>query len=345
MLVKYLLTVLTGFSVVSAVMLIATYSLLYRRLSKSWLSIASAVILLLTFFVIQILHLTYFDSQWNLYSSKWYSSLIILSAPAFYFFVREYTDVSFRPDRNMLWHLAPLGLNLFIENRWSIPIAFLTGSVYAFVSSYELFQLKSKRQRFRIEIFVLFFCLIVAIAVFVLGAATFAFDEAYFIAGYALLIGLSFLLVLTTLLLYPEVATNVAEAAENKYAKTTLANTNRTAVLEQLNNLMTEQKLFRDENLNLAMLAEQLNLNSHQLSELINGEFGTGFPRFVREHRIADARRLLLEEPDSSILSIGLSTGFTSQSSFYTAFGQIVGESPGRYRKRHLSGSVDENLP
>jgi len=339
MLTKFILVLSVGFSIVSALVLIVTYSMLFKRLSKSWLSLVTAVVLLSAFLIIQILHFTYFEQQWNLYFSKVYSSLIILTAPAFYFFVKDYTDLDLRFSPRMLWHLTPLLLNFFIANRWSIPVAFLIGSVYAIISVYQLIQLKDRRQRFRLEVFALFFCLVVAIAVFALGAATLAFNAFYFIAGYSMLIGLSFLLVIITLLLYPDASTNLTEAAEKKYAKTTLTQINREAVLQQLKSLMTEQKLFRDETLNLGMLAEQVGLTSHQLSELINGEFGTGFSRYIREHRIMDAQRLLLEEPESSILSVSLSTGFTSQSSFYTAFGQLVGESPGNYRKRHLVSS------
>jgi AraC-like DNA-binding protein len=39
-------------------------------------------------------------------------------------------------------------------------------------------------------------------------------------------------------------------------------------------------------------------------------------------------------EPESSVLSIGLSVGFSTQSNFYTAFRDIVGLAPGQYRKQ-----------
>ncbi len=83
------------------------------------------------------------------------------------------------------------------------------------------------------------------------------------------------------------------------------------------------------------MVAEHLGLSQHQLSELINAEYGYGFSQFIREHRIGDAKQQLLTEPHATVQVISLAAGFTSQFSFYTAFSQIVGESPGKYRKRH----------
>lgn len=98
---------------------------------------------------------------------------------------------------------------------------------------------------------------------------------------------------------------------------------------------MAEDKLYQNEDLNLAMLARSLELTPHQLSELINTRFGYGFSRYVREQRVAEAQRLLERDRSASVLSIGLTTGFRSQSNFYAAFREITGESPGAFRDRH----------
>ncbi len=104
--------------------------------------------------------------------------------------------------------------------------------------------------------------------------------------------------------------------------------------ISRLNVLMKDERVYTNDALNLAMLAGMLDLGAHQLSELINTQFGVGFSRFVREHRVAEACRVLLAEPQASVLSVGLSVGFTSQSNFYAAFREITGEVPGQYRKR-----------
>ena len=44
----------------------------------------------------------------------------------------------------------------------------------------------------------------------------------------------------------------------------------------------------------------------------------------------------LLAEPSASVLSVGLSVGFTSQSNFYEAFREIAGTTPGQFRKLHI---------
>ena len=96
---------------------------------------------------------------------------------------------------------------------------------------------------------------------------------------------------------------------------------------------MKSNRLYQNDSLNLAMLAEAMDLTSHQLSELINVHFGMSFSRYIREQRVTAAKQLLRNEPDSSILAISLETGFKSQSNFYAAFKEITGQSPGDYRK------------
>ena len=70
------------------------------------------------------------------------------------------------------------------------------------------------------------------------------------------------------------------------------------------------------------------------MSELINTEFKQSFSKYIRQYRIEEAKKMFLDEPDASILSIGLSVGFSTQSNFYTAFRDIAGMAPGQYRKQ-----------
>jgi AraC-like DNA-binding protein len=170
----------------------------------------------------------------------------------------------------------------------------------------------------------------------VLGFIVPLLNELDFVVGYSILISLAFFAITLTLLRFPSITTDVLEAVQAVYAESTLKNIDKPAVLAKLDALMTQDKLYTLENLNLELLAEQLELSQHQLSELINTEFQQGFSRYIRQYRIDEAKKLLLAEPNASVLSIGLSVGFNSQSNFYAAFRDIVGVAPGQYRKNHI---------
>ena len=81
------------------------------------------------------------------------------------------------------------------------------------------------------------------------------------------------------------------------------------------------------------VLAARLDLSPHQLSELLNTRLGKGFARYVREQRVEAAQTMLRDEPAASVLSVGLSVGFSATSNFYDAFREIAGTTPGQYRK------------
>ncbi len=118
-------------------------------------------------------------------------------------------------------------------------------------------------------------------------------------------------------------------APAEKYRKSKTSRVDVQSTLKRLEVLMRQDRLYCDEDLTLA---EQLNLSAYQLSEILNKERGTNFATFINEYRVDEARRLLKEEPDRSILSIGIAVGFNSRSRFNEVFKTITGETPSQFR-------------
>lgn len=95
------------------------------------------------------------------------------------------------------------------------------------------------------------------------------------------------------------------------------------------------QELYSDPKLNIRSLAETLELSERELSRLINECGNVNFYRFINEYRIKKFKELL-QSPKAQQLSIlGLATeaGFSSKSTFYTAFKAIEGMTPKQYEK------------
>lgn len=106
--------------------------------------------------------------------------------------------------------------------------------------------------------------------------------------------------------------------------------------LEQLKNLMQfmeTEKPYLDDKLTLQKLAEQFNLPEKQLSLLINQHTGKHFFDFINEFRINDAKILLKEQSQLTVLEVLYEVGFNSKSSFYTAFKKETNLTPTDYRK------------
>ena len=99
----------------------------------------------------------------------------------------------------------------------------------------------------------------------------------------------------------------------------------------KIEELMKDEKVYCDEDLTLARLADMLELSSHQLSEYLNRHLAKNFYSFINEYRIQEAK-ILLKEPGRSVLTIALNVGYNSKSAFYRAFVKETGMTPNKFR-------------
>ncbi|HOK03320.1 MAG TPA: helix-turn-helix domain-containing protein [Spirochaetota bacterium] len=106
-------------------------------------------------------------------------------------------------------------------------------------------------------------------------------------------------------------------------------------ILQRLKELMEEEKIFADEELTLKDLASELAISQHQLSQILNENLKKNFNTFINEYRIEEAKKMLIEEKERSILSIGIAVGFNSNTAFTTVFSKITGITPSQYRKQN----------
>jgi AraC-like DNA-binding protein len=140
---------------------------------------------------------------------------------------------------------------------------------------------------------------------------------------------------------YPELVHYIAEANEaqkvKKYENSTLDNVDVEGCVIQLDRLMQEEHLYQDDSLSLASLAVQLGLSAHQLSELLNERQQVSFSGYLKSLRIEAAKHRLLQDVDEPILTTGLAVGFSSSSAFYSAFRELEGCPPGRFRKQKIA--------
>lgn len=132
----------------------------------------------------------------------------------------------------------------------------------------------------------------------------------------------------------------VCEAkAGQKYLKVNLPVETRLEYAKRLEDYMLQQQAFRDDDISVAKVSEELNIPTHHLSITINIEFEQNFYNYVNNHRIRYAEALL-KDPNNdkeSILMIASLSGFKSKSSFNKAFKALVDMTPSEYRKLHAS--------
>ncbi|MEO1655797.1 MAG: helix-turn-helix domain-containing protein, partial [Bacteroidota bacterium] len=100
----------------------------------------------------------------------------------------------------------------------------------------------------------------------------------------------------------------------------------------QLSQLMESEALYKNPDLKLESLANQLSISRHLLSQILNEELHKNFHQFINDYRIEEACRILKENRHYSIEAIGQEVGFHSRSSFFAAFKKKMGMTPSKFR-------------
>ncbi|MCW7483158.1 helix-turn-helix domain-containing protein [Leptospira kanakyensis] len=117
------------------------------------------------------------------------------------------------------------------------------------------------------------------------------------------------------------------------YRTSRILNLNLEKLKHDLDTLLTVDFVYREEDLNLANLAEKLGIKDYQLSEYINAYLGMNFNRLVNEYRIAEVCKLIEGNPKANLLSLAYQVGFNSKANFNLAFKAFKKVSPSEYAK------------
>ncbi len=331
--INLITTLNIGFSLVIALVLLICYLFFLKSNNKTPRAIAATILFLFGISALQLEHLAYFQLQQQPLDTAYYRLLLFSVPPLFYFFSRFVLFPDYKIKLTSFLHFLPIVAVPFLERDIAVPIAFVIGASYCMWLTLLIYRVKSHRNRFEIEFFFVAFFSIFALAVLAVGFSVSFIDDAYFYHFYANGIAFAYMLVTAALMIYPDLLNELTEVVKLSYMTSTLKSVDVEESKRKLEELMQKSNIYQNENLNLSTLAEAMELTGHQLSELINTQFGVSFSQYLREVRVERAKYLLKNEPDSSILSISMETGFKSQSNFYAAFKDLTGQSPGNYRK------------
>jgi len=106
-------------------------------------------------------------------------------------------------------------------------------------------------------------------------------------------------------------------------------------LLERVQNLMTQQRLYQDADLSLSRLARRLGVPAKSLSIAINRLEAQNVSQWVNSYRVADACRQM-EQGQVSITVASLEAGFRTKSNFNREFRRIKGVSPSQWLKSRV---------
>lgn len=106
--------------------------------------------------------------------------------------------------------------------------------------------------------------------------------------------------------------------------------------VKRLRRLMETEKLYREPELSLQILAEKMAVGHHVLSQVLNEKLNRNFSDYINSYRIEEAKKILdgpLGE-EQKISALAYDVGFNTMVAFYNAFKKYTGMTPSEYRKK-----------
>ncbi len=128
---------------------------------------------------------------------------------------------------------------------------------------------------------------------------------------------------------------NGIQVDDSKYKSTSLTKNASKSLFQNVKRYLEETKAYTDNQLRLPVLAKQLSITPHQLSQVINEHSKGNFSEFINAYRVEEAKRKILSE--EKITYIAYDVGFNNKTSFNLAFKKFTGLSPTAYKKQKLN--------
>ncbi len=124
-------------------------------------------------------------------------------------------------------------------------------------------------------------------------------------------------------------------------------------IVDRLRELIEGERVYRQEGLTVAGLAQRLGIQEARLRQIINAQLGfKNFNAFLHQYRIGDARRALADpaQRHRSVAEIAYDVGYASLGPFNRAFKELTGSTPTEFRaspesKRLAESGIGEIQP
>ena len=120
-----------------------------------------------------------------------------------------------------------------------------------------------------------------------------------------------------------------------KYKSTSISEEQTHDIFSKVTKLVIDEKQFKNPDITLKYLSEQLHVSTQILSMVINKEHKTNFNSFINQHRVKESIKMFQHDQfeNYTIAAIAFEVGFNSISSFNRAFKKQTEKTPLLFRK------------
>ncbi|MDT0605834.1 helix-turn-helix domain-containing protein [Croceitalea rosinachiae] len=132
---------------------------------------------------------------------------------------------------------------------------------------------------------------------------------------------------------YNEVS-SFLEVPSLKYIKSSLEESEKNTILENIFSQMENEKYFKSSTASLSGLAKAIHETPHHVSQVINEKIGKSFFELLATYRVKEAQAILKTDLGKklTIEEVAERVGYNSKSAFNSAFKKITSETPSAFR-------------
>jgi len=125
------------------------------------------------------------------------------------------------------------------------------------------------------------------------------------------------------------------DEVSGKYERSGMSDRDAAQHMQRVRAFMQSEKPYLDPELSIGALADQIELNVHHLSQVINSSDGRNFFDFVNGYRIEQVKIEFANPVNTgkTVLEIAMNSGFNSKATFNRIFKKSTGATPSAYRK------------
>ncbi len=131
-----------------------------------------------------------------------------------------------------------------------------------------------------------------------------------------------------------------------KYQRSGLTNALSQELKENLIKLLVEDKIYKENDISLEILAQKLNTTRHNASQIINEHFNMNFFELINKFRIKEAIKILQEDVHGSlnIIDVAYEVGYNNKVTFNKAFKKETSHTPSEFLSSHNKHKIQVNF-
>ena len=121
---------------------------------------------------------------------------------------------------------------------------------------------------------------------------------------------------------------------ESKYQNSGLTDGLSLDLKTDLLRLLEDDKIYRQNTIKLATIADQLGTTRHNASQVINEHFGLNFFELINKYRVEEAMLLLGDnDNDLNIIDVAYEVGYNNKVTFNKSFKRFANLTPSQFIK------------